>query len=71
MQPRCPKCDGSMSEGFVLDEGYGHYRVTRWQPGAPKKSIWTGIKQKKADQLKVSTRRCDRCGYLELYALGE
>jgi hypothetical protein len=58
-----------MSEGFVLDEGYGHYRVSRWQSGQPKKSIWTGIKQRKADQLQVSTRRCDRCGFLELYAL--
>ena len=66
---RCPKCDGSMTDGFILDEGYGTYRVSTWQAGEPRKSIWQGIKQNKQEQLKVSTRRCQRCGFLESYAL--
>jgi hypothetical protein len=66
---RCPKCDGSMADGFIVDEGYGHYGVSTWHPGQPRKSIWTGIKRSTADQLKISTRRCERCGYLESYAL--
>jgi hypothetical protein len=65
---RCPKCDGSMADGFIVDEGYGHYAVSTWHPGQPRKSIWTGIKRSKAEQLKISTRRCERCGYLESYA---
>lgn len=66
---RCPKCEGPMSAGFIFDEGYGTYGVSKWQPGAPKKSIWTGIKRRKADQLNITTHRCDRCGFLESYAL--
>ncbi len=65
---RCPKCEGSMTEGFIMDEAHGRWRVSRWQSGRPVTSIWTGIKQSKADQLPVSTWRCDRCGYLESYA---
>ena len=68
---RCPKCDGSMSEGFIFDEGHGIYKVATWQADKPRKSIWTGIKRSKADQLKISTRRCQRCGFLESYALGK
>lgn len=59
-----------MSEGFVIDEGYGTAGVSTWQPGEPKKSIWTGVKQSKADQLEITTYRCDRCGLLESYARG-
>ena len=68
---RCLKCDGSMAEGFILDEGYGRFGVSTWQSGKPKRSFWMGIKQSKADQLKISSRRCERCGFLELYALGQ
>ena len=57
-----------MSEGFILDEAHGMRRVSRWQPGKPEKSIWTGLKLRKADQLAIATWRCDRCGYLESYA---
>ncbi len=68
---RCAKCEGSMSEGFIIDEAHDRYRVTRWQPGKPVKSIWTGVKQVKTDQLPVATWRCDRCGFLESYANAE
>lgn len=67
---RCPKCDGSMADGFIFDEAQGRYAVSTWQSGKPVKSIWTGIKRSKADQLQISTRRCERCGYLESYAPG-
>ena len=68
---KCPKCEGSMSEGFILDEAHGYHRVNRWQLGKPIKSIWTGVKQRRADQMPVATWRCDRCGYLENYATPE
>lgn len=62
---KCPKCVGAMSEGFIIDEARGARRVIRWQPGKPIRSIWTGIKQSKADQLPVAPWKRDRCGYLE------
>ena len=65
---QCPKCSGSMAEGFVIDEGYGTAHVSTWQGGAPRKSFWTGIKKQKSEQFQVSTWRCQRCGYLESYA---
>jgi ribosomal protein S27AE len=65
----CSKCGGSMVEGFVLDRGdYGSVNVPKWQPGEPRKSFWTGIKEDSDQQLEVSTYRCQRCGYLESYA---
>ena len=66
---RCPRCDGSMSPGFVVDQGYGTASVSSWQSGEPRKSIWVGVKQSKKDQLEITTQRCDRCGFLEHYAL--
>lgn len=65
---RCSKCDGRMDQGFVVDEGYGSVRVSRWQPGAPDKSFWLGVRQKKREQIEIQTWRCQRCGYLENYA---
>lgn len=57
-----------MSEGFVVDQGYGAAHVSTWQAGEPKKSIWVGLKQSKANQIEVSSFRCQRCGFLESYA---
>ena len=65
----CPKCNGSMSEGFVVDRGdYGAAHVSTYQKGEPRRSFWTGLKQAKEDQIAIVTLRCGRCGYLESYA---
>ena len=65
----CPKCNGSMTEGFVVDHGdYGAAHVSTYQPGEPRKSFWTGLKQDKKAQIQITTFRCGRCGYLENYA---
>jgi predicted nucleic-acid-binding Zn-ribbon protein len=65
----CPKCNGSMSEGFIVDHGdYGAGHVATYQAGAPQKSFWTGLKQDKKAQFAITTFRCSRCGYLENYA---
>ena len=70
MAKACPKCTGSMEEGFILDYGdSGAVHSPKWQPGEPKKSFWTGVKQNKGEQLQVSTYRCKRCGFLESYAV--
>ena len=67
----CPKCNGSMTEGFVVDQGdYGAAHVSRYQPGAPSRSFWTGLKQNAQEQVEITTMRCNRCGFLEHYAKG-
>jgi hypothetical protein len=58
-----------MTEGFIVDHGdYGAIHVSTYQEGQPRKSFWSGLKQNKQDQIRVSTFRCNRCGYLEHYA---
>ena len=67
----CPKCNGSMVEGFIVDQGdYGTAHVSTFQAGPPRKSFWTGLKQSKEDQIAVTTLRCGGCGYLESFAKG-
>ena len=65
----CPKCDGSMAEGFTIDHGDSNIaRVATYQAGEPKRSFWFGIKENKTEQFAITTMRCSRCGYLENYA---
>ena len=64
----CPRCGGSMEQGFIIDEGYGTKRPPKWAAGTPVFSMWTGLKLRGKEQLEVSTYRCHRCGYLESYA---
>ena len=65
----CPKCRGSMHEGFVLDRGHGNAANTqKWVEGEPEKSFWTGIRTKDKEKFEISTYRCERCGSLESYA---
>ena len=67
----CPKCAGSMTEGFIVDQGsYGTAAVSTLQAGEPKVSVWTGLKQNKKEQIAITTLRCNRCGYLENFARG-
>ena len=66
----CPRCRGSMERGFVADKA--HYSVPetqKWVEGPPERSFWTGLKMKDRDVLPVATYRCERCGYLESYAI--
>ena len=66
--PTCPKCQGRMAEGFVIDNGYGTRTVARWYEGAPVRSFWTGLKTRGRTHHDVVTWRCGRCGFLESYA---
>jgi hypothetical protein len=62
----CPKCHGSMVEGFMLGEHQGMRAVASWAAGAPQER-WYGLKLK-TKPIKVQTWRCTRCGFLENYA---
>lgn len=65
----CPKCQATMTQGFVLDHTQSGYRaVSSWIEGAPVKSVWLGLKFDKSAQRDVQTWRCSRCGFLESYA---
>ncbi len=64
----CPKCQGTMSEGVLVDNGYYAYTVGAWQAGAPVVSRWTGLKVNKKALIPTTAYRCGRCGFVELYA---
>lgn len=68
---QCPKCAGSMAEGFVLDKTHGGVGVASWVEGAAERSMWTGVKLAGRPRFLISAWRCGRCGFLESYASGE
>jgi hypothetical protein len=67
----CPKCNGSMTCGFIADFTYGHIEVSSWVEGPPERSFWTGTKVPKEKRIPIGTFRCTACGYLESYARPE
>lgn len=68
---RCPKCNGEMVQGFVIDFAHGARLVSQWAEGLPQKSFWTGTKLPEEALIPVGTFRCNACGFLESYALDE
>lgn len=64
----CPKCQGSMTQGYIAENDQGGRGISKWSEGAPIKKWW-GIKAPK-NQVEIATYRCNRCGYLEHYAEG-
>ena len=64
----CPKCNGRMEEGFILDRSHGYVEVSRWVEGPPQTSFWFGLKVPADGARQVTTYRCSECGYLESYA---
>jgi len=67
-QQICPKCQGEMEQGFVIDDTYGARIVSHWSSGQPKKSFWTGAILPGDKQIPIGTFRCKDCGYLESFA---
>ena len=63
----CPKCGSAMTTGFLLDAGQSPKAID-WVEGAPEKSFWTGLRLKGRRRFPVMADRCERCGFLELYA---
>jgi hypothetical protein len=56
-----------MTTGFLLDSAQSP-RTTEWIEGAPEKSFWSGLKLTGRRRFPVNADRCERCGFLELYA---
>jgi predicted nucleic-acid-binding Zn-ribbon protein len=71
----CPKCDGKMEQGWILDEGYSSRFQTAWVEGEPQSSIFgflTGGKTPRGKTVRsIESYRCTQCGYVELYAVKE
>ncbi len=67
---RCARCSGAMVEGFVVDKGdHSVAEMQTWVEGTPERAFWTGLEMKDRQVLQVVSYRCQRCGYLESYAL--
>ena len=64
----CPKCQGAMTEGFVIDNTERGRKVSSWVEGVPVDSFWMGLKLGGKKPIHISSWRCSRCGYLESYA---
>ncbi len=67
-EPQCPKCSQPMEEGYILDGTRHGDKPAEWIEGPPQYSIWTGLKLKGRDRLKITTFCCPKCGFLESYA---
>ena len=70
-QQSCPKCQGEMEQGFVLDHTHKGRIVSHWSAGLPKKSFWHGTELPEDKQIPIGTFRCKSCGYLEFFARPE
>jgi len=71
---QCVKCGGSMIRGFAADRGDANYFVLKWVDGEPVQAQFLGItgdniKYPEAPMRAVRGLRCERCGYIELYAV--
>jgi len=66
----CPKCQGDMVQGYVLDFTPVGVRVSVWNAGRPKKAFLAGVKDS-TSQIPIATFRCQSCGFLESYAREE
>jgi len=67
----CPKCQGEMMRGFILDFTYGGMLIEKWHEGAPQGSFWRGTKAPDDEGIPAAAFRCNTCGYLEFYARPE
>ena len=64
---QCPKCNGEMEQGFILDhKDYASSVVAQWQQGEPQKSFWRGVQSKDGPHYEITAYRCTGCGYLEV-----
>ena len=71
---RCIKCGGKMIKGFIADNTEGGNFLSKWYEGEPVHKTFFGtpagnleVSGKKV--FKVRSLRCEKCGFLELYAV--
>jgi hypothetical protein len=70
----CPRCKGSMEEGFVLELGHSNNRyVATWIRGTPevlssRRTFLIFNPLRGLSHRPITCYRCIGCGYLESYA---
>ena len=69
-QLTCPKCNGAMEVGYVVDQSQASLFVSHWCKGPPQKSFWRQTKVPDV-AFPIGMYRCSSCGYLEAYAADE
>lgn len=58
-----------MVQGFIPDFfQHSVSGVEGWHEGAPKASFWKGTQASLSRGIPIGAFRCNRCGFLELYA---
>ena len=66
---KCPKCGGSLEEGFIPDATLpGGSEPSAWYQGPLERSTWMGVKTVGKAHYQVRVYRCNQCGFLESYA---
>ena len=69
----CPKCDGDMEKGWILDSGHSSAFQSCWVEGEPEPSLFafmTGGKTVRGRLRRpIQSYRCKECGYLESYVV--
>ncbi|MGD9562599.1 MAG: hypothetical protein AB7F88_10890 [Pyrinomonadaceae bacterium] len=70
----CGKCGANMRRGFIAERNNHDYYVTNWYEGEPTGKTLLGIELPTVDTANrgsfgIRSLRCDRCGFLELYAV--
>jgi predicted nucleic-acid-binding Zn-ribbon protein len=64
----CTKCGSAMAGGYLMSTDGAHNTVGEWVEGRPEKRWW-GLNLKNRRRYPVAAARCQRCGFLELYAV--
>ena len=72
----CPKCEGTMEQGYTLDVTFGATFTGQWIRGTPKRSYFDSLAIKfpsmsPSQRVPIATFRCQSCGFLESYAREE
>jgi hypothetical protein len=70
----CLKCGSETSKGFISERGEHHNFIAQWVEGEPKNASLLGLQGVNVDIrgreiFPIRSLRCDRCGFLELYAV--
>lgn len=61
----CPKCNGQMENGFIIDRSHSGSHISSWVQGTPKEDSG-GVNTNPGSP--IVTQRCKACGFLESYA---
>lgn len=64
----CPKCGGTMTEGFMMGHVLGTTAFPEhWHPGVPQCNVFGGTQVEKEKLIPIRSFRCEQCGFLEQY----